>query len=147
MSAATPVRKDPKPRVYNGEVRGPKLLNRDPKKAYVYVNPADPDAYGLYQSMGYEVERQTEAGVKLAIGATSKNGEAIAYQGQILMSVSLERKAEIDQFGPEGDTGTAWADQLESRFVDKDRLAGDLMRGVNSRYSRAAAEISSSRGV
>ncbi len=149
MSAATPVRKDPKPRVFNGEIRGTKLLNKDPTKHYVFVNPADQDSFGYYEAMGYVPEEASETGVRLAASAgQQRKGEKITYQGQILMSVALERRQEIEKYGPEGDCGSEWANAMEARIVDKGRMERDLMRGFDSRYTRSSAEVGTlQRGV
>lgn len=140
MAASVQVRKDPRPRNPNGEVRGVRLLNKDATKYYVFVNPADQDTYGYYEALGYQVEKATDAGVKLSL-RTTKPGENITYQGQILMSLDLDARKDIEKNGDGDNEGLQYAKRLEGHIVDKNKVQKDLMRGFDGRYTRAESEI------
>lgn len=144
MSAATP-RKDPKPRTFNGEVRGVRLINKDPTKHYVFVNPADQDSFGFYEAIGYQVEEAVNGGVRLGSVPNVKLGDKVTYQGQILMSTSKDRRAEIEKEGPDGDSGSDWADDLAQRYMNKQKVQRQVASGFDPQYARAVAYDPSSR--
>ena len=112
-------RRDPRPRHLNGSAIWSLLQNRDPTKFYVYVNKNDPEALSQYEWQGYEVEVLTKDGVRPMGGRTGQLGQPIEMRGLILHSISLEKHAELELHGPDGDTGQAGADEIESQIVDR----------------------------
>ena len=132
-------RKDPRPRTHDGANTGVKLINRDP--AMWYVGVAKGDAIEEYLNRGYDFVREEEGGVRFSVGKTSKNGEPIEYKGHVLMAISLEAKAYIDEYGEDGETGWAEASKLEEAIVDKRGAQRDLMRGLHGGYVRLQHEV------
>ncbi len=112
----------------NGSAVWAHLQRRDPSKFYVYVNKADPEAVANYEHLGYEVEVLTKDGVRPVGGRTVQEGQPIEVRGLILYSISMEKHAEIELHGPDGDTGQAGADEIEARIVDRNGRM-DPLRG------------------
>jgi hypothetical protein len=139
MAAATPKRKDPKtrsPRTINNS----DLLNRDPSLYYVAVDKAT-GACEEYEGMGYHYVKASETGVKFLAGKSVPTGEPLEYRGHILMAIAKEEREHIEQYGVDGGTGYNRADELEAQLIDKSGVQTDLMRGINSRYTRVESEI------
>jgi hypothetical protein len=99
------------------------------------------DAMDDYSAAGYVIELDQPGGVKPQGGRLSrKPGEQIEFRGNVLMSCSLERKAEIDEHGVDGDSGQRAADAIENRMIDKERGL-DPLRGIGTgRFLRFRAE-------
>ncbi len=125
-------RKDPRPRSHDGANTGSRLVNKRPDRHYVLVSP-DAETLGEYRARGFKVEVAEEGGVRFGV-QTTKFGETLEYKSQVLMSLSLEEKAELDQHGEEGDTGWALADRVENAILDKRQAIRDTMRGLHGRY-------------
>lgn len=134
--AKNDTRVDP-PRKSAGTVlRATALQHQDPEKNYVWASLTNPiqgiPAVDYYENIGYDVELHKPGGVVSGLGRTArerKQGQRIEQYGCVLMSCSLERKAEIDQFGADGDGGQQAADRLEDRYLKKG--GRDLLRGMN----------------
>lgn len=127
-------RSDPRPRPHDGAASWTRLRNQDPSKHYVYVSLGDPDALAQYEYLGYERELLDADGVQPAVGKTCKPGDVIEMRGHVLMSISREDRARIDQEGPDGQTGWALADRIENAILDKRGAIKDTMRGLHGRY-------------
>jgi hypothetical protein len=112
-------RRDPRPRHINGSAIWSMLTNRDPGKFYVYVNKGDPEALANYEWQGYEVEVLRKDGVRPVGGRTVTEGQPIEVRGMILHSISLERHAELELHGSDGESGQSGADEIESRIIDR----------------------------
>jgi hypothetical protein len=127
-------RRDPKNRHIDASSNSwAAVRNRDPGKHYVLVsNAADDQGPDYYESMGYEVEVYGGAnGVSLRGGRSTKElGSPIEMRGHTLMSCSLERKAEIDQYGADGDAGQELADEVEQRLSLNKGRGRDALRGL-----------------
>lgn len=141
MSAATvPVqprkapRKDPRPRPVESGRGKTRVVNKGPDRYYVLV--ATTKNYGYdpvseYESMGYRRETAEPGGPRLAANLKTPDGEVLQYQDSVLMSISLEEKADLDMFGPDGDTGWSEAAKIEEKIIDKRGAQVDLMRGLS----------------
>lgn len=129
--AAKGRRKDPRPRHTDGAAPWAKLNNRDPHKHYVYVFEGDQEhGIAYYRSIGYQVEEHTKDGVAPMAGVTGKPGEPISMRGHTLMSCPMERRMEIEEYGPDGVTGQALADEIDGVILDK-RGGIDHLRGLH----------------
>lgn len=136
-------RVDP-PRKSAGTVlRATSLSNQDINKHYVWASLTNEiqgiPAVDYYEATGYDVEVHKPNGVVSGLGRTTrekKMGQRIEQYGCVLMSCSIERKAEIDQFGVDGDGGQQAASALEDKYLKKG--GRDLIRGMdpNSPYMR-----------
>lgn len=127
----TPKRIDPKLR----RTRGPSLevMNRDPNRHYVLANMNDPICgQGFYEGIGYIVETLRPDGPKLRGMRTCQPGEPITAQGNVLMSVELEVREDIERFGINGDGGMEAAEMIENKIIDKNSVV-DLLRGLHGR--------------
>lgn len=147
-SKANPrVRKDPKGRPTDGNQGRARFRGQDPNRHYVLVNAAAEDfGVGYYQDMGYEVELVRDDGPKAVhVGIRkAENGAAIMERGHVLMSCTKERQAEIEQFGPDGESGQNEVDAMERRMKLKggnDPLRGMQTRGVSGSPFVAVKEL------
>lgn len=136
---------DPAPRPTDSVHSWTKLKNKDPGKKYCWVSLTDTNqGVDYYSAMGYEPELSRSDGVQPQGGRlTRKPGEQIQFRGNLLMSCSLQRSIEIDEVGPDGDSGQRAADAIEDRILDKERgldpLRGQGMRKANQ-YLKFKAE-------
>lgn len=129
-------RVDPPRKTAGTVLRATALTNKDINRHYVWASLTNEiqgiAAVDYYEAIGYDVELHKPNGVVSGLGRTSrekKQGQRIEQYGCVLMSCSLERKAEIDQFGADGDGGQQAASDLEERYLKKG--GRDLLRGMN----------------
>lgn len=129
-------RVDPPRKTAGTVLRATALDNQDPNKHYVWASLTNEiqgvPAVDYYEAIGYEIEKHKPGGVVSGLGRTArerKQGQNIEQYGCVLMSCSLERKAEIDQFGANGDGGQEAASELEDKYLKKG--GRDLLRGMN----------------
>lgn len=114
------------------------LINADPAKKYVLV-PRDenhPMGVQYYEAMGYELEICTPDGVKIRMGEPVKPGSPLGWRGHALMSCSKARADEIFEFGPTGNTGQRYFDQLMQK-IRKDptsKKPHEHVRGLREEY-------------
>lgn len=126
------LRKDPKPRRVDGTAAWMRIENADPDRKYIFANRLDHiSGLGYYLSLGARIEIAEPGGIKLKTGMTVKPGEEIEQAGQVLVSFSMERWREIQENGPDGNSGQAYLDEVESRILD--RSGRDHLRGIGSR--------------
>ncbi len=113
------------------------LENKDPTRWYVYANGATTNVGGVqwYKILGYRVEKLEPGGVQPRGGATCEVGEPITVMGNVLMSCSMERKAELDAVGYDGVSGQSAVDEIESRIIDPDGGV-DESRGLYGQRGR-----------
>jgi hypothetical protein len=133
---ATPVRKDPPPRTYDGAITW-NLVNKDPNRHYVWAHPDNDAGVNYYLARGYDFELDRgEAGVHLQ-GRARRNpfakklrtdtGESyITQMDMVLMSCPLE------WIQDEQREAQHQADIIEKRMVSKKAVA-ELLRGINVR--------------
>ncbi len=124
------------------------LKKRTPGRHYVWVYQGSPDAIGGYESSGYRYEKwnfqikggrveidQNDIPVSIGVHPPGARPEATANKSRIkvgdfcLMSVSKQRKADIDEYGHDGDTGQYYADEIDARIIKKTG-GQDLLRGI-----------------
>ena len=137
QAAAVAARQDPAPRPLAGV--GNEMRGRDPSRWYVLVNTnAVTHGVEFYEELGYMVERQREGGPRIRAGRTSKDGEAVMFQGHVMMSIPLETANRLAYEGSDlGGLGTKHWDELEKRLLDKrfsplGRMPGsEYMRTIN----------------
>lgn len=121
-------RRDPRSRSIDGSARWTKIKDRDPDKKYCLVYAGNTEmGVAYYRDMGYEV---VEAGGResLAVGDTVDKGQELTARGHVLMAVSNERHAEIEQYGAEDNGGQSLADETEDQILDK--RGADALRGL-----------------
>lgn len=113
------VRVDPAQRPADRAFEQTKVLNADPDRVYAWVKVNGDDQYTppFFEHMGYQVETMRPGGPRALVGRTAKDGEPILYMDTVLMSVSRERKLEIDREGPFGATGQEYLDHLDKRML------------------------------
>lgn len=127
-------RRDPRHRHIDGSSNSwAAVKNRDPNKHYVLVsNSSDDQGPEYYRDIGYEPEVYGgPGGVCLRGGRTTRDpGQVIEMRGHTLMSCSLERLQEIEQYGADGDAGQQMADEIESRLSLNRTRGRDALRGL-----------------
>ncbi len=142
---APPRRTDPDPRPVNGGISWAGLKDPEPGRYYFRVNKAAAE-HGVnhYLANGARIEILRKGGVRERAGETVKLGDEMISRGQYLMSYSVERKAEIEKHGEEGDSGQTRADEIEEQIIDKgagvDTLRG--LHGLGARHARVENESS-----
>ena len=109
------------------------LLNTEPGRHYVWTHAEDGAAqnHQYYETLGYRLERKTKGGVQVVQGQKVKEGDPLKFWDMVLMSCSEERKSEIDEYGPHGNTGHA----LNRRIQKKINVTG-LQKEISSRIAR-----------
>lgn len=126
------VRHDPRARPVDGVAAWARVENKRSDRRYVLVYVADTNSMANYEAAGWEPELWREDGPYFA-GTRSRRGELgkeMVVRGYLLMSVSDERYREIQEFGPDGDTGYELARRVERRIIDR-RTENDPIRGDN----------------
>lgn len=131
-------RRDPKRRHVDGASPWSRLQHRNPKKHYVFASLTNQETgQAYYEQLGYEIERMPDKGtpgVQPWAGCTSKPGEPIEVRGHVLMSISTDKRREIDLYGADGDGGQALVDAIEERIIDREAGGVDGLRGMRTRY-------------
>ncbi len=132
------VRKDPKPQPVNSGTPYFQLLNEDPDKAYKWVyKGAREMGVDYYQDyLGYEPVQFVEGGVRAKVGSKKKNGDFIESMGHLLMWCSKERAKEIEEHGADGQSGQAWADEVEAKMFNSKKAIADLSRKIAFRSAQ-----------
>lgn len=86
-----------------------KMLNADPNRDYVFLNPNDTTQVDDYEGRGYEVEHAQEGGPSMANRRPQKEG-VIKFHGLVLYSRPKElRDAEFKE-------GQSYADDSERQI-------------------------------
>ena len=113
------------------------LINAESGRHYVFASADDSDHmnHQYYEMLGYRLERATKGGVRVSMGGRVKEGEPLEFWGHVLMSCTLERKAEIEEFGPDGQTGR----RLQRTLQDKINRRG-IADGIDPRVGRFVSE-------
>ena len=134
MSQTT--RKDPSPTSFDVPQMG-MVINPEPGRHYVYAHSEDGQHQNVqyYEMLGYRTELCTKGGVRVAQGEKAREGDPLRFWGMVLMSCSPERKAQIDEHGPDGRTGR----HLSRAIQNKINKVG-LQDGVNRRVARIVNE-------
>lgn len=137
------------------EARDPRGMNSRyvikkavPGRHYIWVYEGSPDAIAQYEGSGYRYETwkfrvkggkvDTDANdIPISTGVyapgarpdESQNGKRIKVGDQCLMSCDQQRKADIDEYGHDGETGQYLADMINDRIIS-DKQGVDLLRGI-----------------
>ncbi len=138
-------RKDPRAKRHTEGAAGwANLKNANLKRKYVLVSQHDKEqGVDYYLYLGYTAESQTEGGVCFARGRTGVDGDEMVMRGHLLMSIPLEAAEELEDFGADGETGQAGADEIEERIIQK-QGGEDLLRGLmGHRHARTQNMIGS----
>lgn len=70
-------------------------MNKDPGRAYCLANPnCNRTGVREMQRLGWAIESHRKDGPKLEGGDTSKDGDMLTYDGQVLMSRPAEMEAQ-----------------------------------------------------
>jgi len=108
------------------------MVNKRPDRHYVLVYTGDPEAMATYPALGFVPEAYEAGGVQPAGGWTGKAGDNIVVRDHILMSISMEDWQQIQQYGPDGQTGYDLHDRIEEQIISR-RGEHDPIRGANGR--------------
>ena len=122
---------------HSGQVR-----NGDPNRKYVLVpfHPNHPMNTNYYKSLGYRIELYEEGGAEVELGVPPVVGEPIEWQGNYLMSCSLQRSQEIFESGPTGNTGQKYQDAL-MEMIRKNKLERPVNVKGASEYDVEVPEL------
>lgn len=118
MSAARPKRRiDPPERPMatrrDDSIPFATVTGKDPNRVYKLVNPQGVNGVGMFDMMGYQVEKYREGGPRVR-GIAGEDGQTIESMGMILMSCSKERAEEIENEGAFGGAGQNGATDTEA---------------------------------
>ena len=126
-------RKDPGPRHIDSSARWTKLLNKDPRMHYVMVNTAGGQEMGVdyyRDALGYTPVTHHKDGPKFAGGSAGEEGEQMLMRGHLVMQILLPDHEELEEYGEDGQTGQADADEQEERMYDA--TGAQLRRGIGN---------------
>lgn len=94
----TLTRIDPKSRPVDGDRSNKRLANKDPRRHYVLANPNCEDTgVSFYEAQGYVIETLRKDGPRFPGGRTSREGDKVTLNGQVLMSCPIEEYHSYEQ--------------------------------------------------
>lgn len=135
-------RKDPRRRSIDGSAPWSRLSGEDKERHYVYAATNDNDTgLAYYRMIGYEVEkygpgRPRPRGMPLE-EAKRLEGQPIEIRGATLVSCSRERYEEIQEFGPDGQSGMSVIEERRAAVRRaKHGIPNDDIRGIGEFSSR-----------
>lgn len=146
------VRVDPESRPLDGAIPFFDVAGKDPTRDYLWVYKAAGSDFNAehYEGMGWDVEFYRTGGPRLRMMSVEKleklNGQVIESRGNVLMSISKERRQEIFENGDDGVSGQKMADVMERRLLDRSKHMKDAMRGINPRLRDAGFEVEFDKG-
>ncbi len=126
-------RRDPRSRPVNGAYEWGMIKNPDPTKKYVAVNMNDSQqGPEYYEYLGYEpVIRETgDDALQWFGGKTVDEGAEMTNRGHMLMAIDKEKYEDLVEWGANGTTGQARADEVEDQILDR-RGGVDELRGMH----------------
>lgn len=132
-----PQRRDP--RLRPADALEASIVNAKPDRHYVLVSMADhlhgPD---YYEELGYEyVDPRVEGSERLRGKRTRGDSDGrVEYRGCVLMFISHAERAQIEQYGPDGESGQELADRFERAILDPRNAQRDAFRGMGSVYMK-----------
>lgn len=121
-------RKDPKRRHVDGTLSWAKILHKKSDHEYALISKT-PNQWATAMAKGYVPCRQGD-GEEFAGGMTAEHGQIMEMQGLVLCRIPKQRWLEIQQYGENGDTGQALADEMEARIINKRSGELDPIRGL-----------------
>lgn len=111
------------PQLKDGTPAWLRLLGTEEGRKYVYVYLAGGGSASVeyYESLGYRGEKYGgPEGLRFAGGRTSKKvGDDLIFRGCLVMSCDAETAAEVERFGPDGNTGQEIASTYEGLIYKK----------------------------
>lgn len=119
-----------------------KLRDKDPEVKYILASLENPTSgVDYYEDLGYEVILHEEGGVKFGAGANKPRlGEPMEMFGCVLMGIHKDDWEDIQQHGPDGQSGYALHDELEKTIIAPGGM--DSMRGQLPRHLGVSNETS-----
>jgi len=123
-------RRDPEFRPTTGGFDGLKLLNKEPGKSYVAVDPNldHGEVYNDYVNRGYQPVIAKNGGPSFVAGKTAKEGNPVEVRGLVLMSID---QSVVDERNVEA-MANAQARLREIRGAREIRRIGKEYRGVDN---------------
>lgn len=116
-------REDPPPRPVEQTANRGFLEGHDPGKHYVWVSEVnDPTInVGYYKHLGYKVAQYDPSTARPTIGYQEfQQGDPIKSMGMVLMEVPIERKAELDRIGVDGQGGWEKVARIEDTIRNRE---------------------------
>lgn len=133
-------RVDPRRRPHSAGIPWLELDGRDPSRHYVGVQTTQKSSDGQpdgedtliaeYEARGYRREISGKGGVRFKFNHQTPEGKPLLRHGHIIMSIGLEEKKELDEYGENGNTGMALARDLEEKIYGNGgrAIGNDLAR-------------------
>lgn len=117
-------REDPPPRPVEQTANRGFLSGADPGKHYVWVSEVNDPTINVsyYRHLGYKVAQYDPSEARPSLGNMDelKQGDPIKSFGSVLMECSVERKRELDENGPNGNTGWRLFDRLQEKVRNRE---------------------------
>jgi hypothetical protein len=117
-------REDPPPRPVEQTANRGFLSGADPNKHYVWVSEVNDPTINVsyYRHLGYKAAQYDPSEAVPALGNMEelKQGDPIKTMGMVLMELPMERKRELDEFGPQGNTGQRAFNLLEEKVKNRE---------------------------
>jgi hypothetical protein len=138
-------RRDPRPRRVCQTGIGPMVVNKDPKKHYVFCNPSDQESgQGHFYHLGYEVEVAGDPSNKRSLRVSNalpkRKGEPLEWKGSILMSCPIEEYEDRVEHGDGISNGmTSHRERIEQVYAPGRRNA------AQADFNTALAELPRTR--
>ncbi len=119
---------------------------RDPAFTYKFVAPHGIGGVRSHEQRGWHIVMESKDGPKLAIGATSKEGEPMELEGLILMRQPIDVFERNERDGSPGTgLGQRHFDLIESMIADPGGLDGIARQG--GQYAQIVNETKPNRVV
>jgi len=100
------------------------LEGADPNKHYVWVSEVNDPTINVhyYKHLGYTQSQYDPSEVHPTLGNMDgiKQGDPIKTMGMVLMECPLERKRQLDEVGPNGNTGWRFHDRLQDKVKHRE---------------------------
>ena len=116
-------REDPPPRPVEQTANRGFLEGGDPNKHYVWVSEVNDPTINVayYRHLGYQIAQYDPSEARPTLGYQEfKQGDPIKSMGMVLMELPLERKAKLDQVGPDGQGGWAKAQRIQDAITKRE---------------------------
>lgn len=117
-------REDPPPRPVEQTANRGFLTGADPNKHYVWVSDVNDPTINAsyYRHLGYKVSQYDPSEAHPSLGNMDelKQGDPIKTMGMTLMECPIERKRELDEVGPQGNTGWRLFDRLQDKVKNRE---------------------------
>lgn len=122
---------DPPSRPVDGDINDQiEIVNRDPGRVYRFASPNNALGVDLLTRYGFEVELRRKDGPRVLGGATSADGSAITFMGDVLMSAPADVEHRMNE------KARKQADAYQRAVGGKKDLGG----GVATRFGEGHVE-------